>query len=276
MARTTPIGRVVRVTIRQHMDRRIIFFPAIAATAWAQQSTPAAPEAEKALRERVEQFYKLMVEKKFRQAEAMVAEDSRDYYYNGKKPDLSDPRVTNIAFEEGGRIARVTVMAKTTVMMMTAGLQVFDLAQITTWKEENGLWVWFIDPNAPIQTPFGPVKLGAGNTGSLIEQLKAKRPTAESLAAQVKIDRTNVVLGPSSPVQTATITNDLPGGVDLSLDEQVSKIKGLTVQLSTNHLNQGEKAEVRLEASADARISDTVRVLVNPLNLELDIHVQTQ
>jgi len=64
------------------------FFPAVAITAWAQQTNPAAAKAEKALRARVEQFFQLQVDKKFRQVEPMVAADSKDLYYNASKPDL--------------------------------------------------------------------------------------------------------------------------------------------------------------------------------------------
>ena len=63
------------------MDRRLLF-PAIAATAWAQQ--PSQPSTE-ALRDRVQQYYQMMVDKKYRQAEAMVAMESKEDYYNGKK-----------------------------------------------------------------------------------------------------------------------------------------------------------------------------------------------
>jgi len=44
------------------MDRRLLF-PALAATAWAQQTSPAQAAADKALRARLNQFYQLMVEK---------------------------------------------------------------------------------------------------------------------------------------------------------------------------------------------------------------------
>ena len=47
------------------MDIRLLF-PAVAATAWAQQTSPAAAKAEQALRERVQRFYQLQQDKKYR------------------------------------------------------------------------------------------------------------------------------------------------------------------------------------------------------------------
>ena len=66
------------------MDRKLLL-PVVAVTAWAQQANPAAVEAEKAVRARAQEFFDLQVGKKYRQGEAMVAEDSKDDYYNGDK-----------------------------------------------------------------------------------------------------------------------------------------------------------------------------------------------
>jgi hypothetical protein len=259
------------------MDRRTFVSGIIAVSALAQSPAPSASERESALRQRVEQFYTLLAAKKFRQGEALVAEDSKDYYYNGKKTDVSEFQVGAIQFGNDGRTARVTVNAKTKVLMGRAGLQTFDVAQVSDWKEENGSWVWYYNPNAVVETPFGPMRHADPQAaGGLPEQLTANRPTAESLAAQVTIDPANIVFGSSSATGTATITNNLPGGIDLALDDQASRISGLTVHLSKSHLDHGEKAEVKFEAAPGAVISNTVQVIVSPLGFELGIHLQTR
>jgi len=67
----------------------------------AQQTSPAADEAKQALIGRVQEYYKLLQDKKFRQAEKrLVAEESKEDYYAGKKPDI-----------KGFDIARVEVGA---------------------------------------------------------------------------------------------------------------------------------------------------------------------
>ena len=93
------------------MDRRLIF-PAVAITAWAQQPPPAPPEVEAALRARVEQFYQLEIDKKFRQAEAFVAEDTKDDYYNGSKPAIKASSIQKIEWSDNNTRARVTSKAK--------------------------------------------------------------------------------------------------------------------------------------------------------------------
>ena len=36
----------------------------------------------------MQKFYQLQQDKKFREAEVFVADDTKDLYYNGKKPDI--------------------------------------------------------------------------------------------------------------------------------------------------------------------------------------------
>ena len=82
------------------MDRRLLF-PAVVATAWAQQTSPATAEAEKALRARAEQFYTLEVAGTYRQAEAMVAEDTKDYFYDHDKAKWKNFRIDKVEFTDG-------------------------------------------------------------------------------------------------------------------------------------------------------------------------------
>src|SRR5580692_1418161 len=98
----------------KHIDRRFLF-PVAAVTAWAQQPSPAVAEVEAALRARVEQYYQLQVDKKFRQAEAMVAEDSKDDYYNRAKQDIKSFSIQQIEFRRDNSRARVTLKAKLVV-----------------------------------------------------------------------------------------------------------------------------------------------------------------
>ena len=103
----------------RYIDRRFLL-PLAAATAWAQQPSPEAAAAEAALRARVEQFFQLQVAKKYRQAEALVAEDSKDSYYEANKYNIKSFRIDKVEFLEGGTHARVTIKAKVTVMAPAA------------------------------------------------------------------------------------------------------------------------------------------------------------
>src|SRR5580704_7107848 len=95
----------------RYIDRRFLF-PVAAATAWAQQPSPAAAEAEAALRARAEQFFQLQVDKKYRPAEAMVADDTKDLYYNGKKFNITSFSIEKIEMLDDNAHARLTIKAK--------------------------------------------------------------------------------------------------------------------------------------------------------------------
>src|SRR5947209_3247335 len=74
--------------------KRYMVFPALAATVWAQQAGQS--EAEKALRAQVDRFYQLMLDKKYREAEKLVADQSKDDYYNGSKPEFESVKVLKV------------------------------------------------------------------------------------------------------------------------------------------------------------------------------------
>src|SRR6185312_2877447 len=139
------------------MDRRLLF-PAIAMTAVAQTTSPANAAAEKALRARAQQFYQLELKKNFRQAEELVADDSRDYFYNSGKPSFQDVKVGNIDFTDNGRKAVVHITVKTQLMAPGIGAQVFEAPATSTWKLEKGQWRWYFVQDAALLTPFGKMK----------------------------------------------------------------------------------------------------------------------
>src|SRR5580658_3680287 len=140
--------------------RRILLFPLVPAIAWSQQApspTSQAPvsEAEAALRARVDQFYQLLVAKKFRQAEALVVDDSKDLYYNWGKPDIKGFDIKSVEFLDGGRAAKVTLTV--TMYMAVAGAApiLFHMPSPSTWRLEQGKWSLWIDPDIALMTPMG-------------------------------------------------------------------------------------------------------------------------
>src|ERR1700683_119191 len=136
----------------RYIDRRFLFL-VIASTAWAQQAAPAPTGVEAALRARVEQFFQLQVDRKFRPAEAMVAEDTKDLYYSGKKFNINSFSIEKMDLQNDNTHAKVTIKAKVTRAVPGFGFLDFDAPATTLWKLENGQWVYYIDPEAALQTP---------------------------------------------------------------------------------------------------------------------------
>ncbi len=263
------------------MYRKLIF-PAVAMTAWAQQPAPkVAAAAEAALRARAQQFFQLQVEKKYRQAESMVATEARDLYYTGSG-QYNIPAFTIEKVEvEGKDRATVTIHTRASIMMPGAGPVQFETSVASHWKTEKGQWVLNIEKQAP--TPFGTMT-AAGSPGSGMPTPPGMPASldATSMEGYVKADRTAVSLTAAAPAQSVTITNSLPGGVDLELIG--AAIPGVTATLEKKHLDGGEKAALRLEAAGKGadRSQDggkgggTAQVRVSPLGTRIDIRVTVE
>jgi hypothetical protein len=281
-----PVGayRVKFLHYDEGMVRWFLFI-LVAVSAWSQTTGPAPSEAESRLRERVGKFYSLLQEgrtsvKSLRQAEELVAEDSKDQYYVARKPIIGEFHISSVELIEGGQKAKVVLTAKVTVMMVGAGPQEFQVSVKSTWKMENGEWMFYMDPVSLEQTPFG--KMYTEKSGAApgpppdLAALMANKPSVASLQSKVKIDRTSVVLTPDAPVQFVTISNELSGSIDISMDDLSKRIPGLTVSLGASRVEGGKSTQVKLEAKPGVTVSGTVHLFVAPLGNEFDVQVKTQ
>lgn len=251
------------------MDRRLLF-PAIAVTALAQQTSPASAEAEKALRARAQEFYQLEVDGKFRNAEALVAEDSKDYYFNNGKPHIRSFDLAKVEFTGDGTYAVVTLIAKVIMMAPGVSAQEIPVTALHTWKLEDGKWVWYKEQNAEIDTPFG--KMHPGPTGATGSALPSGLPDFSQIQSLVSIDRTTVDL--SAGPGTVTISNHLPGSISLQIG--ADRPQGLIVEIDKSQLAQGEKAVISFRASGQTKPSGTVRIVASPLGQQFVIQIGTK
>lgn len=250
---------------------RISLLLLLAVVASAQQTAPAPADAEAALRARAQQFFQLQVEKKYRPAEAMVADDTKDYYYSGKRFNINTFSIEKIELLDDNTRARVTIDAKITRPVPGFGFLDFAAPSITLWKIENGQWVYYVDQTAVVPTPFGPVENAPGNAGPPAGSMAAKMPDVSTFRNLVKIDRESVDLTRGGPVQTVTVSNELPGGVDLAL--QFMPVDGLSAQLEKMHLEAGAKTAIQFRATGQGKATATVHVSISPIMSQMDIRV---
>ena len=253
------------------MDRRLLF-PALAATAWAQQTSPAQAAAEKVVRTRVNQFYQLMLDKKYRAAEEMVAVDSKDDYYNGTKPDIKGFSIDKVELSDRNTRATVVVKWKLQTLFPGAGVQVFEFPVTTWWKVENGKWSWYVDHEKRSQTPFGTIKSDSSAPAKTLDTT-GKAPDIAELQNGVTIDRTSVTLSAANPREVVTVFNNLPGPTHLNVEETEFKLKGVDVEISPSDLSSKEKASITFLLKSDAKISGKVRIEASPLNKVFEIQV---
>jgi hypothetical protein len=252
------------------MDRRLIF-PAIVLTASAQQPSPEAAAAEAALRARAQQFFDMQVAKKYRPAEDMVAEDSKDEYYNGNRYNIKSYTIQNVELLADSSRATITIKAKTTLTALGVPPIDLDVSLTSLWKLEDDRWVWYVDPTALLNTPFGKIR-PTPNGGPPPSITPGNLPDLSALQQSVKADKTSVTMSLSEPVQTVIISNELPGPVDL-VELDSDKIAGLSSELGKKHLEAGEKTTLRLKLVGEAKGKGTLHVLASPIGTQLDIAV---
>jgi len=256
----------------RYIDRRFLF-PVVAASAWAQQQAPEAAAAEAAVRARAQAFFDLQVAKKYRQAEAMVADESKDAYYDGRKYNIDNFAITKVQVAEGNALADVTIKANVTVMVPALGQTVHtEGVETTHWKTENGEWFYYINPEKAPLTPFGKFdpQAGAGKTNAGGGNGGSARPDLATMLRAVHADRDSVEIKPGEN-QTVKLANALPGPVDITIES--FSLPGLSAKLDKRHLEQGETASLAIVAADSASGAVTVFIDVSPLGTQVPIKV---
>jgi hypothetical protein len=135
----------------------------------AKKAKQAAPPAavDRALRARITEFLNYHVTGEFRKAEALVAEDTKDLFYNRNKVRyISCKGISSIRYSD--KFTRAYAVVQCTVPMM---MQASDNEEQkdtpqelmgpptvpipSTWKLENGKWCWYVDPEMDGKMPWG-------------------------------------------------------------------------------------------------------------------------
>jgi hypothetical protein len=228
-------------------------------------------DVDDALRARASEFYKLHMERKYRQAEQLVADSAKDDFYAATKQDLKDFRIDQIAFSDNYTKAKITVLGKTMVSFMgMAAPQLMDVPFPSFWKLDGGKWCfyYYVDPDR--MTPFGkqkaPPKDAKGGG-----PMDFRPMDLSTLSQGVKPDRTIVKLVAAE--ERVELTNKLPGLVKLSLSEK--EYSGIEAKLSVTELKAGETATLTIKPrSAVGRPRTFVGVIVQPSNQLIQIEVR--
>lgn len=248
---------------------------------------PTAAEADKALRARVTEFLQYHVEGNFRKAYDLVADDTKDDYFNSGKVQLKGFTIDKLAFNDD--FTRATVTARLSRTMNVIG-QEFEgmVPSVTTWKIENGKWVWSNDVKVVGNTPMDPATgqrptatPPAGNDASSdlpkVFDDRTLANAAQSILQQVGVDRREVTLSSNRVSEDKVIFhNGMPGSVQLELG--VPDIPGFTAKVEQMFIRAGADVPVvfRYEPGDPARRRGepvTVQLVVQPLNQTYTIRV---
>ncbi len=237
--------------------------------------TKAPPEVDEALRSRISKFYQAQVDGHARQSEQYVAEDSKDYFFEMRKPRILSFEIRQIDYSENFTKANVVTVAPMYMKFPGFTNKPLPVPVRTFWKVVDGQWYWYIDPQAIRDTPFGKASssgppTGPGGTLPDISQ----GPNPESIQKGIRANKQSVRLkiGEASSDQV-TIASSLPGVVTLRL--QANDIPGVEIKLDRTQLMHGESATLAFHAEPRRDISRapfTAVVVVAPINLAITIH----
>ncbi|MCU1336223.1 MAG: hypothetical protein JWO19_1804 [Bryobacterales bacterium] len=247
------------------------------------------PEVEKALRARVTEFLQYHVDGNFRKAYEMVADDTKDDYFNSGKVQLKGFSVDGVEFTDNFTKAKVTATMRK--MFNVQGVEVpVAMPSTTTWKIENGKWVWYNEPQAtPWITALGPSVIPAP-TGAATPQSNDKdtgvlpkdfndqsiAAAARSILQQVSVDKTEITLASDKTSEDKVVFhNGMPGSVQLELN--APEIPGFTAKVEQTMVRAAADIPVVLRYQptdkAERRDPINVQLTVQPLNRTFVIRV---
>ena len=245
---------------------------------WAQSPDgffdKAPPDVEEALRARITGFYQAHVDKKYRQADEYVAQDTKDFYYETNKPAYMAFEIGKITYSDNFTKAKAVVSCK--IRFPIPGFDEPVMAPVpSTWKIENGQWYWYVDQKVGRDTPFGVMPPPAGTAPAGGFPSMASAPSIGTLWKSVQADKNEVQLSASkSSSDLVTISNKMPGNIWLQVD--APKTPGLEVTLDRGELKTGEQAKITFHSEPQEkpvnRIAQ-VRVTVLPTNQVIPITV---
>jgi len=224
---------------------RLFLALVLSACAYGQLSSPP-PEVDKALRERVRKFYQLHVEGKFRQLDALVAEDSKDAFYERAKGKYLNFDDCMIEYSDNYTKAIVKTPVTQEWRQPRIGVMVVRPTVPTNWKLENGEWFYYLPKDGVKSTPWGGVdiaKANAAEAAAAAADPNIRKISINEVMGSVAISKQNVELSSFEPSSDEVeITNQMPGQVDLGV--QFAPMKGLEVSLDKKVLQNGEKAKL--------------------------------
>jgi hypothetical protein len=250
---------------------RILALSLCAAGLLAQTNGAPPAKVDKALRERATEFHKLLISGQARDAEKLVAPDSKDYYYSASKPKLLDFQLDRIQYSDNFTRARVTALCGQYVTMPGFVGAPVKLPVISTWKVYKGKWYWYIDPVDLRRTPFGVMgNTTSANAGGAPGMPGSIPSTPEMALGRVKPDRSTVILKPGESAEVI-FTNSAPGVMSLALN---GKSVGLEVSPEKLELPANGKGSVTVRAAADAAsVSFAMRVVQTGETLPVQVQI---
>ena len=255
--------------------RRAVLPLLIFAAACAAQSNPftkPAADVDGALRARITEFYDYHVKGEFRKADALVADDTKDYFFESHKPKYLSYEINRIDYFDNFTRAKAVVMCEMYIMMPGFNDKPVKMPTPSNWKLQDGKWFWFVDPVELRKTPFGTMNPGPtpgkGQPGPG-PSLAALDMSVDRVLDQVKVDKSEVSMWAGDPAEVS-VANTAPGLMKLSI---LRSPDGVDAKLAKSSLQANEKTTLKITTTPEAR-SGNIVIQIDPTGQRLAIQVK--
>lgn len=217
-------------------------------------------EVDRALRARIAEFNDLQVKGQYRKAEAFVAEDTKDLYYQMGKPKYKSLTLLSIEYCADFTRANALVACEQYINAPPYPLDVPLTGRfISMWKVVDGEWYYY-DDLAARKTPLGNLFTSAtppagmsGVPGVPGSPPPAGMPvipaTVEAFLHGLKADRDSVSIKPGETAKV-TITNSAPGPMGLAID---STPPGVEAKIDKADVPAGGESVLTIAAGKNAK-----------------------
>jgi len=251
---------------------RTLILAAFAAVAFAQNPADlfnrAPVDVDQALRARITEFFHYHVSGEPRKAEELVAEDTKDYFYNNNKPHYISFEIGKIDYSDGFTKAKALVIVKMAIMMPGFNGKVMDIPTPSYWELIDGKWYWYLTKSMQNASPMGEMKPGPPSLGAAPPAMPVIPQSASELYAQVKADKGAVSVTPGTTDQVV-ISNGMVGPINLTIQ---GKIEGIEASFDQAEIKPGEKATLTVKA-ADGAKAGVLNVFVQQTRQTIPIQV---
>ena len=258
----------------------LLLFSSFSLIAQSPSLDKAPQDVDDALRGRIKAFYDLHVQRKFRQAEQLVAEESKDDFYSMSKPEIDAYRIASIDYSENFTKAKALIVGKIKPSLPMFGSAQMDMPFASFWKIEDGKWCWYYNKDFARHTPFGDVKNPSDAkrdpNGGPASLPTGPQISIEALQSAVKVDRTELQLKRNETV-VVNIKNTLSGTVSLQVGCPAAPMEatGVKAELGTTTLKANESTTLKLTGGEGMQTGTlTLRISVTPTNQTIDLKVK--
>jgi hypothetical protein len=231
----------------------------------------APPEVDQALRTRMDEFYKLQIDHQFRKAERLIAEESKEFYYEAKKPDIRSYSVDSIQYSDDLKSAVVRIRGKVQIVFPGAPPMVIESVSPANWKLEDGLWCWYFDSKSVMDSPMGKAVPTSSSSAPADPMTIFQHTNEAAMKGVVHSDKETIQFDPANlKAEVITLSNVLPGPVMLS----APKSAAFQISIAKPTLGPTESTQVTITPLADLKERpDMLNFTVEPVGQTVSVKI---